>query len=114
MSKERARKRAEREREAAIKQAARAAEAERRERQSARREAVRRAGRKVGIGRTTGRPDSILARRRRNQHWMVLALLAVLLVAGWVLRPDWPARLAFLVVAVLAYPVLRVLLFKRV
>ncbi len=29
------------------------------------------------------------------------------------MRPDWPARLAALVVAVLAYPVVRTLLFNR-
>ena len=107
-------RRAEREREAAIKQAARAAEAERRERRDARRQAVTDAGRRLGLGHTSGRPDSALARRRRRQHAIVLGLLLVLLVVGFAIRPDWPARLAFLVVAVLAYPVLRVLLFKRV
>jgi Flp pilus assembly protein TadB len=114
MSKERARRRAEREREAAIKQAARAAEVERRERQAARRRAVRNAGRRVGLGRTTSRPDSVLARRRHRQHAVVLGLLVVLLVVGFAVRPDWASRLAFVVVAVLAYPVLRVLLFRRV
>ena len=45
---------------------------------------------------------------------IVLGLLVALLVVGFLVRPDWPARLAFVVIAVLAYPVLRVLLFKRV
>jgi hypothetical protein len=34
-------------------------------------------------------------------------------VLAFVVRPDWPARLAAVVVAVLAYPVLRTLLFRR-
>ncbi len=114
MSKERARRREEREREAAIKQAARAAEAERRERRAARRRAMGDVGRRFGLGTRRSRPDSVLARRRHRQHAIVLGLLVVLLVVGFAVRPDWPARLAFLVVAVLAYPVLRVLLFKRV
>ena len=114
MSKERARRRAEREREAAIKQAARAATDEARERRAARAERLQRAGRKVGIGTTRSRPDSVLARKRRRQHATVIGLLVVLLLVGFAVRPDWAARLAFVVVAVLAYPVLRVLLFKRV
>lgn len=114
MSKERAHRRAEREREAAIKQAARAAAEEARERRAARAKRLKDAGRKVGIGTTRSRPDSVLARKRRRQHAIVLGLLIVLLVVGFAVRPDWPARLAFLVLAVLAYPVLRVLLFKRV
>ena len=114
MSKERAKRRAEREREAAIKQAARIASEEHRERRAARARRLQDAGRRVGIGRTTSRPDSLLARKRQRQHAVVLGLLLVLLVVGFAIRPDWPSRLAFLVVAVLAYPVLRVLLFKRV
>ncbi len=114
MSKERARRRAEREREAAIKQAARVATAERLERRAARTRRLKDAGRKVGLGRRRSRPDSVLARKRQRQHAIVVGLLLVLLVVGFAVRPDWPARLAFLVVAVLAYPVLRVLLFKRV
>jgi Flp pilus assembly protein TadB len=113
MSKERARRREEREREAALKQAARAAEAERRERRAARTKAWRAAGRRVGLV-GPSRPDGIIARRRRRQHTIVLGLLLLLVAVGFAVRPDWPARLAFLVVAVFAYPVLRVLLFKRV
>jgi hypothetical protein len=114
MSKERARRRAEREREAAIKQAARIASEEHRERRAARAQRFQAAGRRIGLGRTTGRPDGVLARKRQRQHAIVLGLLVVLLVVGFAVRPDWPARLAFLVVAVLAYPVLRVMLFSRV
>ena len=114
MSKERARRREQREREAAIKQAARVASQEARERRAARARRVQAAGRRLGLGRTTARPTGSLARKRQRQHAVVLGLLLVLLVVGFVVRPDWPARLAFVVVAVLAYPVLRVLLFRRV
>jgi hypothetical protein len=113
MSKERARQRAAREHEAALRRAARASEQERRERQAARRRAVRAATtdrlRLVPAGRQTG----VLARRRRRQTSMLVAVLLCLNVLLWVLRPDWEARLGGLVVTVLAFPVLRLLLFSR-
>ena len=114
MSKERAQRRAEREREAAIKAAARAAEAERRERREARRKALRRATtdrlpRFTPVGRDTG----TLARRRRIQRGLLVALLVALNVLVWVVRPDWEARLAALVVTVLTFPVLQTLLLPR-
>ena len=115
MSKERAQRRAEREREAAIKQAARAAEQERRERQAARRDALRRTGSKLGLvsRNRIARPTGTLAARRRRQHLITVALLAAVVVAVFVVRDGWAIRLAAVVVCVLAYPVLRVLLFRR-
>lgn len=113
MSKDRALRRAEREREAAIKRAAQAAERERRERQAARRQAMQRRRARLGLGRV-GRPGGTLAQRRRRQHLVTLLILAGLVVFAFVVRPDWPARLAALVLAALAYPVLRTLLFRRV
>ncbi len=115
MSKERARRRAEREHEAALKAAARAAEQERRERRAARADAVRR---------RDDRPDAAADPHRagRPGRWrgaggcrrsLVLALLVALNVLVWVLRPDWAARLAALVVSVLAAPVLVTLLVPR-
>jgi Flp pilus assembly protein TadB len=114
MSKERARRRAEREREAAIRSAARAAEQERRERRSARARVVRRAT-SERLPRLTprGRQTGTLARRRRVQTSLLIAMLLVLNVVVWALRPDWPARLAAVVVTVLAAPVLSVLLIPR-
>ena len=69
MSKERAQRRAEREREAGIKQAARAAEQERRERKTARRDALRRTGSKLGLvsRNRVARPTGSLAAKRRRQ-----------------------------------------------
>lgn len=114
MSKERARRRAAREREAAIRSAARAAEAERLERRAARHRALRRST-TDRLPRLTpvGRPTGTLARRRRVQTSLVLAALVALNVLVWFVRPDWAARLAVLVVSVLAAPVLTVLLVPR-
>jgi Flp pilus assembly protein TadB len=114
MSKERARRRAEREREAAIRSAARAAQQERRERRAAR----ARVARRVTIDRMprlapAGRPVGPGAHRRRVQVSLVLALLVAVNVLVWVVRPDWPSRFAALVVSILAAPVLVTLLVPR-
>ncbi|MCR6031991.1 hypothetical protein GGQ22_11090 [Nocardioides sp. zg-579] len=108
MSKERARRREERQREAAVLTAARAAEAERRERRDAR---VRAMTSRLPARRT--RPTGILAARRRRQWQWLLAGLLVANVAVWVFVPEWSARLGALVVSVLAAPVLFTLLFRR-
>ena len=113
MSKERAKRRAAREHEAALKAAARASEQERRERSAARKRAVRAATtdriRLAAVGRDTG----ALARRRRIQDTMLVVVLVCLNLLVWVVRPDWEARLGALVITVLAFPVLRLLLFSR-
>ena len=114
MSKERARRRAQREHEAALRAAARAAEAERRERRTARSRAVRRhttdrLPRPTLVGKDTG----ALAHRRRVETSLLLALLAAVNVLVWVVRPDWRARVGVLVVSLLAYPVLHVMLLPR-
>jgi Flp pilus assembly protein TadB len=114
VSKERARRRAEREREAAIRTAARAAEAERQERRASRTRTLKRhttdlLPRLRPVGRDTG----VLARRRRVQRGLLVALLLALNVLVWVVRPDWEARLAALVVSLLAFPVLQLLLVRR-
>ncbi len=114
MSKERARRRAAREHEAALKASARAAEAERRERRTARARSLRRAttGRLPSLS-PRGRPTGTLARRRRMQTSMLLSALVVLNALVWFLRPDWASRLAALVVSLLAAPVLATLLVPR-
>ncbi len=113
MSKERARRRAEKEREAAIRFAARATEQERRERAAARTRRLKAATtgrfRSTPVGRQTG----TLARRRRTQTSLLVAGMLCLVVLVWVVRPDWPARLAVVVLGLLAFPVLRLLLFSR-
>ena len=114
MSKERARRREEREREAAVRAAARAAEAERQERRAARSRRIRqhttdRLPRLRPVGRDTGS----LARKRRVKRGLLVALILALNILCWVVRPDWEARLAALVVSVLAYPVLQHMLVRR-
>jgi Flp pilus assembly protein TadB len=114
VSKERARRRASREHEAALKASARAAEAERRQRRLARSRALKRAttGRLPRLS-PAGRPTGTLARRRRMQTSLLLGALLALNVLVWFLRPDWASRLAALVVSVLAAPVLATLLVPR-
>jgi hypothetical protein len=104
MSKERARRREAREREAAIRTAARAAEAER----AARRRAFKNAVRRRVVPLTTGRQTGVLARRRRARLNMIVAFLVFSQVFVWIVRPDWQARLAALVIAMLAFPVIAV------
>ena len=108
MSKERAQRRAERERQAAVLAAARAAEAERKERRDARVRAVtsRLPARRRG-------PAGILAERRRKQNGALVAVLVALNVLVWIFSDDWALRLAALVVSLLAAPVLHTLLFRR-
>ena len=108
MSKERARRRAERERAAAALAAARAAEVERKERRDARMRAVT-----SRLPQRRRRPAGILAERRRRQNGALLAVLLAVNVLVWILSGDWALRLAALVVSALAAPVLHTLLFRR-
>jgi hypothetical protein len=113
VSKERARRRAVREHEAALRAAARAAEQERRERRDARSRALKaRTSGRVRV-RTVGRQTGTLAARRRRRTWGLVAALVLLNVLLWFVRPDWEARLGAAVLTVLAFPVLRLLLFAR-
>ncbi len=109
MSKERRERREAREKEAAIRAAARAAEAERRERRQARKRRLSKFTPSFGSGRQTG----ILARRRRVQNSLLFAILLAVNILVWVVRPDWAARVAVLIVTVLVAPVLAMLLFRR-
>ena len=114
MSKERAQRRAAREHEAALRAAARAAEAERQERRAARVGAVRRHTiDRLPRLRPVGRDTGALARRRRVKRGLLTAFLLGLNILVWVVRPDWEARLAALVVSLLAFPVLQLLLVRR-
>ncbi len=113
MSKERARRRAVREHEAALKAAARAAEAERRERREARKRAIRKAttGRLPQL--SAGKQTGVLARRRRIRTSLLVAFLVAVQVLVWAVRPDWPARLGALVLTILVAPLLASLLIRR-
>ena len=107
MSKERARRREAREREAAVRTAARAAETERRERHAARRRAV------TSRLPRRSRPTGVLAARRRRQTATTIALLVALNVLVFVVFPEWSVRAFVLCVSLLAAPVLHTLLFRR-
>jgi len=102
MSKERARRREAREREAVIRTAARAVQADRAARRRARKAALR----KRMLPLTTGRQTGVLARRRRTRMNLILVSLLFVQVIVWVVRPDWEARLTALLVAALAFPVI--------
>ena len=107
MSKERARRRAEREQEAAIRRAAREREVERRSRSRARRQAL------TGWMPKPHLTPGVLAARRRTELMAAIGLLLLLNLLVWLVRPDWAARLGALVVSVLVFPVVRLLVSRR-
>jgi hypothetical protein len=99
MSKERAQRRAERERVAAARAEARQRAAERRTRAQARRRAL------TGwIPRPHFLPGALAARRRAELMGAV-GLLFLLNLLVWIVRPDWAARLGALVVSIVVFPV---------
>ncbi len=108
MSKERARRREAREREAAIVRAARARAAEKRERRAARSRAV-----SGLVPMRHSRQTGLLAERRRRQTTSTVALLVGLNVLVWVFFADWSVQALVLAVSLLAAPVLHTLLFRR-
>ena len=108
MSKERARRREARQREAAIVAAARASDAERRERRALR---IRTARGRLPTQRP--RRPGILAQRRRRQVSITVASLLALNVLVWVVFPDWPMRTMVLILSLLGAPVLHTMLFRR-
>ncbi|MBB6626319.1 hypothetical protein H5V45_03195 [Nocardioides sp. KIGAM211] len=107
MSKERATRRAERERENAIRAAARAQEEERRQRAEARRRRL------VGwLPLPRVQPGLLAARRRRNLT-ITVCLLLLLNLLVWIVSPEWEVRAVFAMVSLLAAPVLHTMLFRR-
>jgi hypothetical protein len=113
VSKERARRRAERE-----------AAAERARAREARRAGLLRWVRLPRLGRRppppaqpspAGRrpPSSALGRHRRKQNGLLLAVLLPLNAVYWLVQPAWPWRLGALAATVIAWPLLVVVLFDR-
>lgn len=107
MSKERARRRAEHEREVAIRAAARARETERRTRRTTRRERLW-----GWVPQPRWRPG-LLARRRRRENAVTVGALLVVNVGAWFATPAWEPRLVLAMVSLLAAPVLHTMLFRR-
>jgi Flp pilus assembly protein TadB len=107
VSKERARRRAERQHEAAMKAAARQRETERRARAQARRRAL------TGWIPQARFQPGLLAARRRAELAATFGLLFLLNLLVWLLRPDWAARLGALVVSAVVFPVVRLVMQRR-
>ena len=108
MSKERKRRREEREQLAAQAAAVREAEARRLARREARVRAVT-----SRLPQRHSRQTGILAERRRNQLGLTFAVLAAVNVLVFAFSPDWSMRALVLVVSVLAAPVVYTMLFGR-
>jgi Flp pilus assembly protein TadB len=107
MSKERARRRAEREAAAAL-------ERERRARERARQARVRAVrDRLTGFLRRPAEPDSALVRQHRRQNGVLLAGIVAVNAVLWLLATSWLWRGAVVVLSVLAWPLLVVLCFDR-
>ncbi|RJL31199.1 hypothetical protein [Bailinhaonella thermotolerans] len=110
MSKERARRRAEREAERARAMAERARREERVRRRRELRARVRGAlPRRVRVARQRG----LLARRRRSQNAVAVVLFLFVQVAGWFLLDGWAARIALFLFSLLLLPVFVTLAFDR-
>jgi Flp pilus assembly protein TadB len=107
MSKERARRREEREREAAAKQAARERDAGRRARSQARKRAL------TGWIPRPHLTPGVLAARRRAELMATFALLLLINLLVWLIRPDWAARLGALVVSAVVFPVVLLAVSRR-
>ncbi|MBZ5736838.1 hypothetical protein [Nocardioides mangrovi] len=108
MSKERAQRRAEREREAAVVAAARAAEAERKERRDARVRAVT-----ARLPRSRRGPSGVIAARHRQQTGLLIVAVVVLNVLVWLASGDWAVRAFALLLTLLIAPVVQILLTKK-
>jgi len=107
MSKERARRRAEREREAALKAAARQRTSERKARSRSRRQTL------TGWVPRPHLQPGVLAARRRTELMATFGLLLLLNVLVWLIRPDWAARLGAVVVSAVVFPVVRLAMQRR-
>jgi hypothetical protein len=107
MSKERAQRRAERERAATVAAQARQRQAERRAKAAARRQSL------TGwIPRPHFQPG-IIAQRRRAELGAAIGLLLLLNLLVWLVRDDWAARAGALVVSLVVFPVVRLMVTRR-
>jgi Flp pilus assembly protein TadB len=108
MSKERARRRAEREKEAAVMAAARASAAEKRERRAARSRTVT-----SRLPQRHSRQTGLLAQRRRRQTSITVAVVVALNLLVWVVAQSVAASAFVLCSTLLGAPVLHTVLFRR-
>ncbi|MFI6521597.1 hypothetical protein ACIBF1_39020 [Spirillospora sp. NPDC050679] len=110
MSKERARRRAEREAAAAKAAAERAERDARLARRRARRDRLAALVPKPVRYRRAG---GVLAQRRRVQNRLTFGVFLAVQIAGWFLLATWPARLALLALSLFLVPVFVTLAFDR-
>ncbi|WP_214416859.1 hypothetical protein [Sphaerisporangium fuscum] len=110
MSKERARRRAEREAEQARQAALRA---EREARRARRRELRARLAALVPKPVRVARQGGLIARRRRMQNAVVVVLFVLVQAMSWLLLSGWAARVGVLVLSLLLVPVLVTVVFDR-
>lgn len=106
MSKERARRREAREAEAAVKAAARERANAKAARSRARKAAWSARLGPLAPGGRPGQQTGILAARRRLRLNLIVTFLVLVQGAVWIIREDWQASLAALVVSLLAFPVI--------
>ena len=108
MSKERQQRRAEREREAALRAAAKAAVAERDERKAARKRRLTR-----WLPKSAPQPSGVLAERRRQETGLLIAVLIAVNVLVWVFFTDWSARAMIAVLTLLVGPVIHAIFVRN-
>jgi len=105
VSKERAKRREEREAAATVKAQQRARTEQKAARRRARREAWTARFAWLGTNRP-GQQTGILAARRRLRLNVIVVFLVLVQAVVWFVREDWRASLAALVVSALAFPVI--------
>jgi hypothetical protein len=102
VSKERARRREEREAQAAVRAGERALVEARAARARARRSARDVWLRRLGL-RSAGRVTGVIAERRRNRVRAIIGMLLFGQLVVWLVRPDWQARFGALIVAAFVF-----------
>jgi hypothetical protein len=106
MSKERARRRVARSAEALVRAEARRVADAKAARGRARKAAWQRRLGPFAAGTPAGQQAGIIATRRRTRLRLIITALVFAQILTWIIRPDWPARLAAIVIAVIAFPVI--------
>jgi Flp pilus assembly protein TadB len=108
VSKERARRREERERLAAVAAAERRAAAERQARRDARKQSLTRF-----LPKSHSRQTGSLAEKKRREMIATVGVLVVLNILMFAVARDWALTALLVVVSVLGAPILYLMLFKR-
>jgi hypothetical protein len=113
MSKDRARRRDEREQAAAVRRVAAQRRRARVERRQDRRRALAPVAPRLGYRKRLRRQEGILARRRRAQNGVILCLILASQMVVWLLTDDWRLRVTAALLAVIATPVFVTVVLDR-